>query len=108
MATSPTAGENDMVLALARSAQQWVGSRQPVNVLSQDQVHLFEPLGSSAPTGARICWVSFSARATCLGWTGPTDSRRMTALLSSKPRAKCAIGSYLNSRSGVVAVAYFG
>ena len=38
MATSPTAGENVMVLALARSAQRWAGSRQPANVLSQDQV----------------------------------------------------------------------
>ena len=54
MATSPTAGEPVMVLALARSAQRWVGSRQPVNVLSQDQVQLFEPLGSSAPVGAHL------------------------------------------------------
>ena len=36
------------VLALARSGQRWAGARRPVNVLSQDQVHLFEPLGSSA------------------------------------------------------------
>ena len=54
MATSPTAGENIMVLALARSAQRWVGSRQPANALSQDQVQLFEPLGSSAPAGAHL------------------------------------------------------
>ena len=54
MATSPTAGETDMVLALARSAQRWVGSRQPVNVLSQDHVQLFEPLDSSAPAGAHL------------------------------------------------------
>ena len=54
MATSHTAGENVTVLALARSAQRWVGSRQPVNVLSQDQVQLFEPLGSSAPAGAHL------------------------------------------------------
>ena len=54
MATSPTAGENVMVLALARSAQRWVGSRQPANVLSQDQVQLFEPLDSSAPAGAHL------------------------------------------------------
>ena len=54
IATSPTAGENVMVLALVRSAQRWAGSRQPANVLSQDQVQLFEPLGSSAPTGAHL------------------------------------------------------
>ena len=54
MATSPTAGENVMVLALARLARRWVGSRQPVNVLSQDQVQLFEPLDSSAPAGAHL------------------------------------------------------
>ena len=54
MATSPTAGENVMVLALARSAQRWVGSRQPVNVLPRDQVQLFEPLDSSAPAGAHL------------------------------------------------------
>ena len=54
MATSPTAGESVMALALARSAQRWVGARQPVNVLSQDQVHLVEPLDSSAPTGAHL------------------------------------------------------
>jgi len=54
MATSPTAGENIMVLALVRSAQRWVGSRQPVNVLSRDQVPLFEPLDSTAPAGAHL------------------------------------------------------
>ena len=54
IATSPTAGENVMVLALVRSAQRWAGSRQPANVLSQDQVQLFEPLGSSAPAGAHL------------------------------------------------------
>ena len=43
-----------MVLALARLARRWVGSRQPVNVLSQDQVQLFEPLDSSAPAGAHL------------------------------------------------------
>ena len=55
MATSHTAGENVMVLTLARSAQRWAGSRQPANVpLSQDQIHLFEPLDSSAPAGAQL------------------------------------------------------
>ena len=54
IATSPTAGENVMVLALARSAQRWVGSRQPVNVLPQDQASLFEPLDSTAPAGAHL------------------------------------------------------
>ena len=43
MATSPTAGENVMVLAPVRSAQRWAGSRQSVNVLSQDQIYLFGP-----------------------------------------------------------------
>ena len=43
-----------MVLALVRSAQRWAGSRQPVNVLSQDQVSLFEPLDSTAPAGAHL------------------------------------------------------
>ena len=43
-----------MVLALVRSAQRWAGSRQPVNVLSQDQVQFFEPLDSSAPAGAHM------------------------------------------------------
>ena len=42
------------VLALARSAPRWAGSRQPSNVLPQDQVQLFEPLGSSAPAGAHL------------------------------------------------------
>ena len=54
IATSPTAGENVMVLALARSAQRWVGSRQPVNVLPKDLVPLFEPLDSTAPAGAHL------------------------------------------------------
>ena len=54
IATSPTAGENVMVLALVRSAQRWAGSRQPVNVLPQGQVSLFEPLDSTAPTGAHL------------------------------------------------------
>ena len=54
IATSPTAGENVMVLALVRSAQRWVGSRQPVNVLPQGQVSLFEPLDSTAPAGAHL------------------------------------------------------
>jgi hypothetical protein len=54
MAMSATAGENVMVLALARSAQHLVGSRQPVNVLSQNQVQLFEPLDSSVPAGAHL------------------------------------------------------
>ena len=56
IATSPTAGETVMVmvLALVRSAQRWAGSRQPVNVLSQDQVQLFEPLNSTAPAGAHL------------------------------------------------------
>ena len=43
-----------MVLALVRSAQRWVGSRQPVNVLPQGQVSLFEPLDSTAPAGAHL------------------------------------------------------
>ena len=43
-----------MVLALVRSAQRWAGSRQPVNVLSHDQVQLFEPLDSTAPAGAHL------------------------------------------------------
>ena len=43
-----------MVLTLTRSARRWVGSRQPANVLPQDQVQLFEPLGSSAPAGAHL------------------------------------------------------
>jgi len=54
IATSPTAGENVMVLAPVRSAQRWAGLRQPVNVLSQDQVPLFEPLNSTAPEGAHL------------------------------------------------------
>ena len=54
MATSPTAGENIIVLALMRSAQRWVGSRQPANVLSRDKVPLFEPLDSTAPAGAHL------------------------------------------------------
>ena len=54
IATSPTAGENVMVLALVRSAQRWVGSRQPVNVMPQGQVSLFEPLDSTAPAGAHL------------------------------------------------------
>ena len=54
IATSPTAGENVMVLAPVRSAQRWAGLRQPVNVLSQDQVPLFEPLNSTAPAGAHL------------------------------------------------------
>ena len=52
--TSPTAGENVMVLALVRSAQRWAGSRQPANVLSQYQVSLFEPLDSTAPADAHL------------------------------------------------------
>ena len=54
IATSPAAGENVMVLALVRSAQRWAGPRQPANVLSQDQVQLFEPLDSTAPAGAHL------------------------------------------------------
>ena len=54
IATSPTAGENVIVLALVRSAQRWAGPWQPANVLSQDQVSLFEPLDSSAPAGAHL------------------------------------------------------
>ena len=54
MAISPTAGEIVMVLALARSAQRWVGSRHPANVLTQDQDHLFEPLDSPEPAGAHL------------------------------------------------------
>ena len=65
MATSPTAGENAMVLVLVRSVQRWAGLRRPVNVLSQDQIQLFEPLDSSAPAGALICLVSSDAQAIC-------------------------------------------
>ena len=54
IATSPTAGENVMVLALVRSAQRWAGSRQPVNVMPQGQASLFEPLDSTAPAGAHL------------------------------------------------------
>ena len=56
MATSPTAGENAMVLVLVRSVQRWAGLRRPVNVLSQgqDQVQVFKLLDSSAPAGAHL------------------------------------------------------
>ena len=68
IATSPTAGENVMVLALVRSTQRWAGSRQPANVLSQDQVSLFEPLDSTAPAGAHLLGGlrHYNAQATCL------------------------------------------
>ena len=68
IATSPTAVENVMVLALVRSTQRWAGSRQPANVLSQDQVSLFEPLDSTSPAGAHLLGGlrHYDAQATCL------------------------------------------
>ena len=76
IATSPTAGENVMVLALVRSAQRWAGSRQPANVLSQNQVSLFEPLDSSAPASAHLFWrTQTRLQATYLASTGLTSSR---------------------------------
>ena len=81
-----------MVLALARSAQRWAGSRQPVNVLPQDQIHLSEPLDSSAPAGAHLLGeLRRAGHLLGLDWAHRQPARDGTAVM--RPRAKCVIGS---------------
>jgi hypothetical protein len=105
MATSPTAGTNVMVLALARLAQRWVGSRQPVNVLSQDQVPLFEPLDSSAPAGAHLLGeLRRAGYLLGLVWSHRQPTHDGITLIEAAGKMR----DRKLSRSGAVAVACFG